>query len=113
ENLDLGIRGGFEGQISLTDQQKTVMIKEVGGDMSLTFPLIIAPGGRNLLTKYSPRTRIYTGFTNVDRLEYKRSSYALSLDYIWQKARTPLQIPTLQYIFSPLNLNVVQVDTIS
>ncbi len=111
ENLDLGIRGGFEGQISLTDDQKTVMIKEFGGDMSLTFPFIIAPGGRNMLSKYSPRTRIYTGFTNVDRQEYKRSSYEFSLDYIWQKARTPLQSPTLQYIFSPLNLTIVQADT--
>ncbi|MER2998390.1 BamA/TamA family outer membrane protein [Pontibacter populi] len=111
ENLDLGIRGGFEGQISLTDEQKTVMIKEFGGDMSLTFPFIIAPYGRNLLSKYSPRTRIYTGFTNVDRQEYKRSSYEFSLDYIWQKSRTPLQAPTLQYIFSPLNLTIVQADT--
>ncbi|NEM98813.1 BamA/TamA family outer membrane protein [Pontibacter sp. BT327] len=113
ENLDLGIRGGFEGQISLTDQAETVMIKEFGGDMALTFPTIMVPGGRNLLTKYSPRTRIYTGYTNVDRQEYKRSAYELSLDYIWQKSRSPLQAPTLQYIFSPVNLNVVQVDTIS
>ncbi|WP_250419059.1 MULTISPECIES: translocation and assembly module lipoprotein TamL [Pontibacter] len=111
ENLDLGIRGGFEGQISLTNEQETVMIKEFGGDMSLTFPVIIAPGGRNLLSKYSPRTRIYTGFTNVDRQEYKRSSYELSLDYIWQKARTPMQAPTLQYIFSPLNLAIIEADT--
>ncbi|NDK54444.1 BamA/TamA family outer membrane protein [Pontibacter sp. BT213] len=113
ENLDLGIRGGFEGQISLTNDLKTVMIKEFGGDMSLSFPTILAPGGRNLLTKYSPRTRIYTGYTSIDRQEYKRASYELSLDYIWQKSRTPLQPPVLQYIFSPLNLNVVQVDTIS
>ncbi|MBJ6120034.1 BamA/TamA family outer membrane protein [Pontibacter sp. BT310] len=110
ENLDLGIRGGLEGQISLTDPQKTVMIKEFGGDMSLTFPFIIAPGGRNMLSRYSPRTRIYTGFTNVDRQEYKRSSYELSLDYIWQKSRAPLQAPTLQYIFSPLNLTIVEAD---
>ncbi|HEY4650380.1 MAG TPA: BamA/TamA family outer membrane protein [Pontibacter sp.] len=113
ENLDLGIRGGFEGQISLTKESETVMIKEFGGDLSLTFPTILAPYGRGLLTKYSPRTRIYTGYTSVDRQEYKRSNYQLSLDYIWQKSRTPLQAPTLQYTFSPLNLNIVQVDTIS
>ncbi|WP_255481077.1 BamA/TamA family outer membrane protein [Pontibacter sp. Tf4] len=113
ENLDLGVRAGFEGQISLTEQSETVMIKEFGGDLALTFPTIMVPGGGNLLTKYSPRTRIYTGFTNVDRQEYKRSNYELSLDYIWQKSRTPLQPPVLQYIFSPVNLNIVQVDTIS
>ncbi len=113
ENLDLGIRGGLEGQISLTDERETVMIKEFGGDMSLTFPVILAPGGRNMLTRFNPRTRIYTGYTNIDRQEYKRSSYELSLDYIWQKSRRPLEQPVLQYIFSPLNLNIVYVDTIS
>ncbi|MEJ8756559.1 BamA/TamA family outer membrane protein [Pontibacter sp. H259] len=111
ENLDLGIRGGFEGQLSLSDEQETVMIKEFGGDMSLTFPIIIAPGGRNILAKYNPRTRIYTGYTSVDRQEYKRTSYELSLDYIWQKSRTPLESPTLQYIFSPLNLTIVEADS--
>src|SRR5690606_32177482 len=43
--------------------------------------------------------------------EFKRYNYDLSLDYIWQQSRSPLQPPVLQSIFSPVNLTVVEADT--
>ncbi|MCC9135402.1 BamA/TamA family outer membrane protein [Pontibacter silvestris] len=114
ENLDIGLRGGFEGQIGLTDASQTVMMKEFGGDVSLSFPVILLPfTNRSLLAEYNPKTRLIASYTNVDREEYKRSNYELGLDYIWQRYRHPLQPPVMQFIFSPVNLNIVQTDEIS
>lgn len=109
ENLDIGLRGGIEGQISIAENNKTVLIREFGGDVALSFPVILLPfTNKNLLSEYSPRTRIYTGYTNSDRQQYIRTNYELGLDYIWQVTRNPLRPPVMQYIFSPINLNVVQ-----
>ncbi|WP_299699506.1 BamA/TamA family outer membrane protein [uncultured Pontibacter sp.] len=113
ENLEFGIRGGLEGQINISDQQQTVMIREFGGDAALTFPTFVLPfGGKSILQEYNPRTRIYTGYTNVSRSEFSRSIYEASLDYIWFKYPRPLQTPTVQYVFSPINVNIIQVDRV-
>ncbi|WP_347159223.1 BamA/TamA family outer membrane protein [Pontibacter chitinilyticus] len=111
ENLDFGLHGGFEGQISLSDPNQTSYIKQYGADVALTVPTILLPfGGRNVLVPHYPRTRIIASFDNVNRDEYKRTNYQLNLDYIWQRGRSPLQAPTLQYIFSPVNLSIVQAN---
>jgi outer membrane protein insertion porin family len=113
ENLELGIRGGLEGQINISDRNQTVMIREFGGDAALTFPVFMLPfGGKNILQDFNPRTRVYTGYTNVSRSEFQRSIYEGSLDYIWFKYPRPLQTPTVQYIFSPVNVNIIQVGRI-
>lgn len=109
ENLDIGLRGGIEGQISIANNNQTVLIREYGGNVALSFPVILLPfTNKNLLSEYSPRTRIYTGYTNSDRQQYIRTNYELGLDYIWQITRNPLRPPVMQFIFSPVNLNVVQ-----
>ncbi|WP_165820678.1 translocation and assembly module lipoprotein TamL [Pontibacter virosus] len=113
ENLEFGIRGGLEGQYNISNPEQTVMIRELGGDAALTFPLFILPfGGKNILQDFNPRTRLYAGYTNVNRLEFQRSIYESSLDYIWYKYPRPLQTPTVQYVFSPVNVNVIQVGRI-
>ncbi|WP_449577937.1 translocation and assembly module lipoprotein TamL [Pontibacter diazotrophicus] len=109
ENLDIGLRGGIEGQASFTDPNRAVLIKEFGADVSLSFPVILFPfTNRSLLSEYSPRTRFYTGYTSSDREQYTRTNYQLGLDYIWQITRNPLRPPVMQFIFSPVNLNIVQ-----
>ncbi|MFD2999031.1 BamA/TamA family outer membrane protein [Pontibacter toksunensis] len=109
ENLDLGLRGGIEGQASFTDPNNVVLIKEFGADAALSFPVILFPfTNKSLLSEYSPRTRIYSGYTSSDREQYTRTSYQLGLDYIWQIIRNPLRPPVMQFIFSPVNLNIVQ-----
>ncbi|MFD2515750.1 BamA/TamA family outer membrane protein [Pontibacter locisalis] len=114
ENLDIGLRGGYEAQIGIADDDETVMIKEFGGSVALSFPVILVPfTNKNLLSEFSPRTRFYSGYANEDRREYQRSNYELGLDYIWQRSRTPLQPPIMQYIFSPVNINIVRVGRIS
>lgn len=109
ENLDLGIRGGLEYQVSLSDPDETVQIKEFGVNAALSFPVILLPFTQNsLLSDFSPRTRFYTGYNSEDRQEYVRSTYELGLDYIWQRSRSPLQPPVMQFILSPVNFNIVQ-----
>ncbi|CAM3543760.1 BamA/TamA family outer membrane protein [Pontibacter korlensis] len=109
ENLDFGVRGGIEYQASLADPDEAVMIKEFGLNSSLSFPVILFPfTNKNLLSDFSPRTRFYTGYNSEDRQEYVRSTYELGLDYIWQRSRNPLQPPVMQFIFSPVNFNIVQ-----
>ncbi|GAB3201253.1 BamA/TamA family outer membrane protein [Pontibacter aydingkolensis] len=111
ENLDIGLYGGLEGQIALSETAETVMIKEYGGNVSLTFPVILVPfTNKSLLSNFNPRTRFYTGITSEDRTEYKRLSYQLGLDYIWQQYRSPSQPPVMQYIFSPVNFNIINVS---
>ncbi|MEJ8802335.1 translocation and assembly module lipoprotein TamL [Pontibacter sp. H249] len=111
ENLDIGLNGGLEGQIALTREAETVMIKEYGGNVALTFPVILFPfTGKSLLANLNPRTRFFTGLSSEDRTEYKRLSYQLGLDYIWQRYRSPSQPPVMQYTFSPANFNIIQVS---
>ncbi|QCR21941.1 BamA/TamA family outer membrane protein [Pontibacter sp. SGAir0037] len=113
ENLDIGARFGFEGQVNISDPQQTVMIREYGGDLALSFPSFLFPFvGRKLFVNNNPRTRLYTGYTNVNRSEYERLNYELSLDYILQRSQSPLQPPALQYVFSPVNINIVNVNRI-
>jgi outer membrane protein assembly factor BamA len=113
ENLEFGIRGGLEGQIGFGPEAKTVMIREYGGDVALSVPLFLLPfGGKSILQDFNPKTRIYAGYTNVDRAEFQRTLYETSLDYIWQKYPRPLLPPTMQFIFSPVNLNIIQVGRI-
>ncbi len=113
ENLDIGLYGGLEGQIALTERAETVMIKEYGGNVSLTFPVILVPfTNKSLLADLNPRTRFYTGFSSEDRTEYKRLSYQLGLDYIWQRYRGPSQPPVMQFTYSPVNFNIIQVSRV-
>lgn len=113
ENLEFGIRGGLEGQINLAEQTQTVMIRELGADAALSFPVFVLPfGGKSILQDFNPRTRLYAGYTNVDRAEFQRSIYEASLDYIWQQYPRPLLAPTMQFIFSPVNINIIQVSRI-
>ncbi len=114
ENLDFGLRGGLEGQVNIADDKQTVMIRELGGDVGLSVPTFLLPfAGKHLLSSYNPRTRIYAGYTSEDRQEYQRSTTEMALSYIWQKYRTPSQPPYIQYILSPVNLQVVQADSSS
>ncbi|MBC5991718.1 BamA/TamA family outer membrane protein [Pontibacter sp. SD6] len=116
ENLDIGVYGGLEGQLALVDtdeEAKTDMIKEFGGNVSITFPVILVPfTNKSLLSDLNPRTRVFTGLSSEERSEYKRLNYQLGLDYIWQRYRNPSQPPVMQYTFSPVNFNIIEVNRV-
>jgi outer membrane protein insertion porin family len=106
ELFDIGVRAGVEGQLQISDG--TVGRRtEIGTDLGITFPQFLVPFNTNkILVSYNPRTRVSTGYTYVDRNEYTRTNFNVSLDYIWQKRNVH------QFSFSPVDLNVISVPRI-
>ncbi|MDX5347954.1 MAG: outer membrane protein assembly factor, partial [Hymenobacteraceae bacterium] len=99
--LDISFRGGLEGQFS-TSEDKAVYKQELGTNLALTFPRIMLPFvRRDFLSDYSPRTRINTGYTYINRPEYIRTNAEVSLDYLWQKQQK------VQHIFSPIDIDII------
>jgi outer membrane protein insertion porin family len=107
EVLDLGVRGGFEGQISKVDD-RAIYTREFGGNASVIFPRFIIPVVRDAyLSQFNPKTRITTGYTFINRPEYTRTNFETSVDYLWQKRRQVL------YSFSPFDVSIVNTPTLS
>ena len=107
ENLELGIRGGFEGQPSSISPDM-ITTTELGANVALHFPQFLIPfinldNNPNLVV-YNPRTRINTAFTYTDREDYSRTNTELSLDYYWQRSSR------LQYVVSLVDINLVDSD---
>ena len=108
EVLDIGLRAGLEGQFLLTnegnvDSRRSRLTTQLGADVNLTLPQFLVPWRTNrYLTRYSPRTRLTTSYTYVDRQEYKRTNLEASYDYIWQRNINH------QFIFTPLDLSLVR-----
>jgi outer membrane protein insertion porin family len=101
ELLEFGIRGAFEGQYSLGDNNKSVYTTELGGNVGLVFPQFLVPFNANkYFTRFNPRTRINFIFTNINRQEFDRTNQEFTFDYIWQKSSR------LQYVFTPLDITI-------
>ncbi|MGV3642153.1 MAG: BamA/TamA family outer membrane protein [Adhaeribacter sp.] len=101
ELLELGVRGAFEGQYSLGDNNRSVYTTELGGNVALIFPQFLVPFNANrFFTRYNPRTRINFIFTNINRQEFDRTNQEFTFDYIWQKSSK------LQYVFTPLDITI-------
>jgi outer membrane protein insertion porin family len=109
ENLELGLRGGLEAQPSSVSTD-LVTTTELGGNVALYFPQFLIPFNLSNYyhtSLYNPRTRINSAFTYTDREDYSRTNTEFSLDYFWQRS------PRLQYVFSPIDINIVNVPFIS
>lgn len=113
EVLDIGLRAGLEGQFLLTSDGKvnsreSRLTTQLGANVNLTLPQFLVPWRTNrYLTRYSPRTRLSVSYTYVDRQEYKRTNLEASYDYIWQRNANH------QFIFTPLDISLVQTPYIS
>jgi outer membrane protein insertion porin family len=106
EVLELGIRGGYEGQFSRVED-RPVYTREFGGNAAIIFPRFLLPIVRDeYLAQFNPRTRINTGYTFINRPEYTRTNLETSLDYLWQKRRQ------VMYSVSPINVSIVNTPTI-
>jgi outer membrane protein insertion porin family len=109
ENLELGLRGGFEAQPS-TVSEDLVTTTELGGNIALYFPQFLIPFNLSNYyhtSIYNPKTRINAAFTYTSREDYDRTNTEFSLDYFWQRSQR------LQYVFSPIDINIVNVPFIS
>ncbi|WBO86132.1 translocation and assembly module lipoprotein TamL [Hymenobacter yonginensis] len=107
EVLELGLRGGFEGQYEFTNsadrsQLNSVLTTQLGANLNLILPQFLVPWRSNgLLTKYNPRTRINVGYNYVSRPEYARTNLEGTFDYIWQRSTYH------QFVFTPIDLSLV------
>ncbi|MCI1187572.1 outer membrane protein assembly factor [Hymenobacter sp. DH14] len=107
EVLEVGLRAGYEGQLTRidvapTDAPKAVYTTQLGATASLVLPQFLVPFRTNhFLTRYNPKTRFLLSETYVNRPEYARSNFEFSFDYIWQKSTFH------QYVFSPVVITLV------
>jgi outer membrane protein insertion porin family len=100
EILELGIRYSITGQAAVytRDIYKT---EEYGANAGLTFPQFFFPTRiRFRFYDYNPKTKIITGYTVVNRPEYKRSSTRAALNYTLSPNNNVL------YTFAPVDINI-------
>lgn len=113
EVLELGVRAGFEGQLtrvvtSSTDNQVAVYTTQLGATAALVLPQFLVPFRTNhFLTRYNPKTRFSLSETYVKRPEYTRSNFEFAFDYLWQRSAFH------QYVLSPVIVTLVNTPTIS
>ena len=107
EVLELGVRAGFEGQLTRVagvnaDKVESVLTTQLGATAALVLPQFLVPFKTNLfLSRYNPRTRFSLSETYVQRPEYTRSNFEFAYDYIWQRSTFH------QYVFSPVVITLV------
>ncbi len=114
EVLELGVRAGFEGQLTSVagingdNVAKTVYTTQLGATAALVLPQFLVPFNTNrFLATFNPKTRFSLSETYVDRPEYTRSNFEFAYDYIWQKSAFH------QYVFSPVVITLVNTPFIS
>ena len=108
EVLELGVRAGFEGQLTRVagadgaSTNEAVYTTQLGATAALVLPQFLVPFNTNqFLTRYNPKTRFSLSETYVDRPEYTRSNFEFAYDYIWQRSTFH------QYVFSPVVITLV------
>ncbi|MBC8083144.1 MAG: BamA/TamA family outer membrane protein, partial [Hymenobacter sp.] len=108
EVLELGVRAGFEGQLTRVavanaeDPPLAVYTTQLGATAALVLPQFLVPFNTNrFLTRYNPKTRFSLSETYVNRPEYTRSNFDVAMDYIWQRSAFH------QYVFSPFVITLV------
>ncbi|PSR57074.1 hypothetical protein AHMF7605_28140 [Adhaeribacter arboris] len=108
EILDIGLRGGLQGQFSSLDFSESIYMKDLGGNIGLTFPQFLVPFKVNKqFSRFNPRSRLNVAYTYVDRREYIRTNLETTFDYIWQPS------PTLQYVFTPVDISLIKTPRLS
>jgi len=114
EVLELGVRAGFEGQLTSVagingdNVAKTVYTTQLGATAALVLPQFLVPFNTNrFLAAFNPKTRFSLSETYVDRPEYTRSNFEFAYDYIWQRSVFH------QYVFSPVVITLVNTPFIS
>jgi len=108
EVLELGVRAGFEGQLTRVAgvngdvSSNAVYTTQLGATAALVLPQFLVPFNTNrFLTRYNPKTRFSLSETYVKRPEYTRSNFEFAIDYVWQRSAFH------QYVFSPVVITLV------
>lgn len=108
EILDIGLRGGLEGQFNSLAFTESIYMKDFGGNVGLTFPQFLVPFKiTKHVSRYNPRTRLNVAYTFVSRQEYTRTNLETTFDYIWQPT------PNVQYVVTPLDISLIKTPFVS
>ncbi|MCH8317802.1 MAG: hypothetical protein IIA88_04795, partial [Bacteroidetes bacterium] len=103
EIFEASIRGGIEGQASISDPEQVYKSYDLGTNVSLTFPLILIPTKiRYKFPEFNHKTRLSLGYNFVDRQDYKRTNLKTTMNYIWQKGAFKLTT------ISPFELSLIR-----
>ena len=103
EILDIGARGGLQGQYNSLTFSTSNYMRDLGGNIGLTFPQFLVPFNLNKhVSRFNPRTRLNVAYTYIKRQEYTRTNLETTFDYIWQPS------PTLQYVFTPIDISLIK-----
>jgi outer membrane translocation and assembly module TamA len=86
------------------EESKPIIMKEYGGNLSLTFPQIFFPGLGRKARYYNPKTRVLAGYNFVNRPEYTRSTLRTALNYSWQRTVNK------QYNIAFIDINIVNTE---
>lgn len=84
--LEFTGRFNVEGVAGAATQENVFRSIEMGSNLSLILPGVVAPFSRSLprsFSSYNPRTRISIGFTSTNRPEYNRGNFNATFGYQW------------------------------
>jgi hypothetical protein len=103
EILNLRITGAIEALKNRSDQ-KYASMKEIGGEVRISFPKFVAPFRmENFVRTYSPKTAVTAAYNYQNRPDYTRSIANLSISYNWAGEKY------FSHSLWPIELNYVQI----
>lgn len=107
EILSVSLRASIQAQKLMADilDSDIFNTKEMGLDISLTFPRFLSPFKlKQFVMAYQPKTIIRSGYNLQIRPLYSRYTLKAAFGYNWMGSRT------IQHTLTPININSVKVD---
>lgn len=110
EILDFNIKGSLERQenvnnIEVSEDSKIGFFnsRELGFDMSLRFPRMLAPTKlKKLIPRFNPQTSLSTNYNYLVRPDYTRTVAGISLAYSWNSSENT------KHILKPILLDLIK-----
>ncbi len=107
EVMELNGRVGFEGLGGVSEKGNGYSSLEYGVNLTFTFPQFLFPFGeafKSRTGRFNPQTKVVSGLTYTDRLEYLRSNINSSISYAWQKKQSRI------YNFTLADISYIESD---
>lgn len=100
----------LRGMLEFIKQSKETNYRtstEFGGSVGISFPRFLSPfAGKELTTKFSPRTQLSVSYSYSDRPDYTRTVASMNFAYNWKDAKF------FTYTISPVEVSMVNIFAI-
>jgi outer membrane protein assembly factor BamA len=100
----------LRGMLEFIKQSKETNYRtstEFGGSVGISFPRFLSPfAGKELTTKFSPRTQLTASYSYSDRPDYTRTVAGMNFAYNWKDAKF------FTYTISPVEVSMVNIFAI-